>query len=310
MRFITQLELNITITDTNAMYATNYEQMLLDHARQLYSGKCRDGQYIESIDGIAKRSLPNLIRRDLQAKVRVYVAVEATVIRYDPYDFVTGVKIKKIIPSGKISNFDMLECRNDHVVALMRVNEGVGKFKIGDVIPIRVGQVMYKIDNTHILINGFPCLPHVPEPIAYQINEIDNETKAYYAKMVEPLLAHELARKEKLNQTMWKEMAHRMHPYKKVNPVRKGSRDMTKPHALANGTYFCDYQSDLGELKVTSAPEGIPILQETAKVALTRLAVHFIKWIEMINDLVEEYPDEKAIATHSHIWDAFSNAKI
>ena len=87
MIFTTQLELNITIKDINAIYSTEYEQMLLDHAKIIYEKACRDGQYVQSINRIIKRSLPNLIKRDLDAKVRVYVVAEATVIRYDQYDF-------------------------------------------------------------------------------------------------------------------------------------------------------------------------------------------------------------------------------
>jgi len=97
MKFTTQLELNITIKDPQAIYSTNYEQMLLDHAKILYEKKCRDGQYIQSIDKLVKRSLPNLIKRDLTSKVRVYIVVEVTAIRYDKYDFINCMKIQKII---------------------------------------------------------------------------------------------------------------------------------------------------------------------------------------------------------------------
>ena len=171
MIFTTQLELNITIKDINAIYSTEYEQMLLDHAKIMYEGKCRDGRYVKSIDRLIKRSLPNLIKRDLDAKIRVFVVVEATVIRYDQYDFITGMKINKIIPAGKIGNFDMLECRNDHVVALIKIKQGIDQFKVGDMIPIRVGQSMYKISNSHILVNGYPFLPYVPDQVYYSIGE-------------------------------------------------------------------------------------------------------------------------------------------
>lgn len=80
--------------------------MLLDHAEWMYEGKCRDGHYVKSIDRLIKRSLPNLIKWDLNAKVRVYVIVEAIVIRYDQYNFVTGMRIMKIIPAGKIGTFN------------------------------------------------------------------------------------------------------------------------------------------------------------------------------------------------------------
>ncbi|KAG2777752.1 hypothetical protein PC129_g14730 [Phytophthora cactorum] len=36
----TQVELNITVKDINAIYSTEYARMLLDHAKLMYEGQC------------------------------------------------------------------------------------------------------------------------------------------------------------------------------------------------------------------------------------------------------------------------------
>ena len=73
MKTNTQIEFNITIGNISSIYSKDFNHMLLQQAKELYQGKCYDKQYILSIDSIVKRSLPNLIRRDLDAKVRVFI---------------------------------------------------------------------------------------------------------------------------------------------------------------------------------------------------------------------------------------------
>lgn len=310
MIFTTQLELNITIKDINAIYSTEYEQMLIDHAKLMYERKCRDGQYIKSINKLVKRSLPNLIRRDLAAKVRVYIAVEATAIRYDQYDFIAGMTIQKIIPAGKIGNFDLIECRNDHVVALMRIAQGVDQFKVGDVIPIRVGASMYKIGNEHILVNGVPFLPYVPEQVQFVMGKMTAETKLYFNTMIKPLLERELTRKAAMDQTQWSTFAKLLYPYKKTAKVA-GLIELMNIDKIQNGTFGVDHHSDLTELKISSVVSDAAItVTETANGTLTRLAFQFVKWIGIINDLVEQYPTTEAYERVGHVWDLYTEHKL
>lgn len=310
MIFTTQLELNITIKDINAIYATDYEQMLIDHARQMYERKCRDGQYIKSIDRLVKRSLPNLIRRDLDAKVRVYIVVEATAIRYDQYDFITGMTIQKVIPAGKIGNFDLIECRNDHVVSLMRIQQGVDQFKVGDMIPIRAGASMYKIGNEHILVNGVPFLPYVPEQVQYSMGALTPDAKKYFAEMIKPLIDRELARKSSLDQDRWGFIAKLIYPYTKFKKV-SGMADLTTIDSIQNGLFNVDYRSDLSELKIaTSAPSTAITMVEDENGSLTRLSFPFVKWIGTINDLVEQYPTDEDYHRLDHVWDLYVQHKL
>jgi hypothetical protein len=313
MLFTTQLELNITIKDINAIYTTEYDQMLLDHAKLLYERKCMNGQYVKSIDRLMKRSLANLIKRDLTSKVRVYVVVEATVIRYDQYDFITGTRVNKIIPAGKISNFNMLECRNDHVVALMKVQKGIERFEVGDIIPIRVGQTMYKIGNEHILVNGFPCLPYVPDPVLMSMGRMTPETEEYFKTMLLPLFERELGRKQTLDQERWKQFSELLHPYRTAASPGNASCGVMDVSTIENGLFGVDHRVSLTEMRLTKADpkatDGAPVVSEPPQIALTRLAVQFIKWLEVINALTEQYATDSAFHQLDHVWDAFKEAR-
>ena len=313
MLFNTQLELNITIKDINAIYSVDYEQMLLDHAKIMYEGKCRDGQFIKSIDGLVKRSLPNLIKRDLSAKVRVYIVVAVTVIRYDQHDFITGMLIHKIIPAGKIGNFDMIDCRNDHVIALMRVKKGIEQFKVGDTIPIRVGQSMYKIGNTHILINGYPFVPFVPEQICYSIGKLTTEDKSYFDTMILPLVNRELARKEGLAKKRWDMFSKLLHPYKNEAKSKDGIQ-LLDVESIQNGIFGINSEISMSEMTISKSEsktaDMITITNADHKVALTRISYPFVKWLETINDLTERYDSDEVFQNLDHVWNFYTENKL
>lgn len=309
MLFTTQLELNITIKDVNAIYSTDYDQMLLDHAKLMYQGKCSDGQYVKSIDRIVKRSLPNLIQRDLNTKIRVFAMVEAKVIRYDQYDFITGMKVTKIIPSGKIGAFDMVECRNDHVCALMRVQKDIESFKVGDVIPIRVGESMYKIGNAHILVNGYPFLPYVPDRVVYSIGKLLPDAKKYFNEMIMPLIQRELSRKDACDKDIWNKFSNLLHPFKKEEEPKK-MIDITNIESIENGTFGINPKVNMKHMKISNSKESASIVYDDSKTALTRIMFEFVKWIETINDLCEQYPTNDAFNSMKHVWDLYEQHKF
>lgn len=317
MIFNTQLELNITIKDINAIYSTTYESMLLDHAKLLYEGKCRGGQYVRKIVHLVRRSLPNVIKRDLTAKVRVFIVVEAEVIRYDQYDVITGVTVQKVIPAGKIGNYGMLECKNDHVTALMKVHGDQFKLnsvKVGDVIPIRVGESMYKIANTHILVNGYPFVPHVPERIYAHLEDMTPDATVYYRTMVKPLLDRELKRKSDLNQDQWNLFSKLLHPYKdESSKTAKGEIlvSILDESAFKPGTLSVDPTVNMSELKLSTAlPTSEITMLESPTATLTRLGFRFVKWMEVVNDLTELYPDEAALHKVDSVWQLYKDHKF
>ncbi len=315
MKFTTQLELNITVKDPGAIYSMDYDQMLLDHAKILYEKKCRDGQYIQSIDKLVQRSLPNIIKRDLTSKIRVYIVVQVTAIRYDKYDFVDNLKIQKFINNGKIGSYNIIQCANDHVICLMKMTSSIEKFKIGDIIPVRVAQSIYKFGYSHIQLNAYQFLPYVPDPVYYSIGKLSTEIKTYFKNMIMPLFERELEKKKTLDQSRWNQFAAMIIPYKKSTKTIDGELDILDIESLQNKNIIIDYHIDLTKFKIASmttrkASEDINIIIDEPKDVITRTAFEYIKIISLINSLTEKYTSDEDYNNISYIWEKYESSKF
>ncbi len=314
MKFKTQLSLNITIKDPRALYSTNYDDMLLQHARELYEKKCRDGQYIQSIDRLINRSLPRLIKRDLTAKVREYVIVEATAIRYDKYDFVHGLKVQRVIAPSNIKNMDIVYCSNDHVACLLWVPNNtdtfdVQKFKVNDVIPVRVRESIYHIGEQYIRISGGPFVPYVPDQMFYSIGKITNDTKQYFKQMVAPLFDEAMAKKNTLDQKRWKQISDMLIPFKKVSKSSRSMPLITDIDMLQGKNIGIDWHVDPTELRLTSDKDGV-VISDEQKNTITRLAFEFVKWLTFINDMTEQCTADEEYNKLDYIWSMYEANKL
>ncbi len=316
MKFTTQLELNITVKSPEAIYATDYDQMLLDHARIMYEKKCRDGQYIQSIDRLVERSLANLIKRDLTTKVRVYIKVNVSAIRYDKTDIITGMRVCKIIDSGKINNMNMVHCTNDHVLCILRLSADASQFKVGDIIPIRVRQSLYKIGNSSILVDGFPFIAHVPQPMVYyNIGKLTADVKTHFESMIAPMFDREMARKESLDAKRWQQFADMLVPYKKPAKSVKGATDITDISLLQNKNVAIDYSVDLTKLKVlavshSDTTQDMIVENEDSKNAITKIAYEYVKLLTVINDLTEQCAADEEYDKLAYVWKMYEESKL
>ncbi len=315
MKFTTQLELNITIMDPIAIYSTDYNQMLLDHAKIMYEGTCRNGQYIQSIDKIIKRSLPNVIKRDLTAKVRAYIQVEVSAIRYDRNDYITGLKIEKIINAGKIRNFDMIQCSNDHVMCLVQVSNNLDKFNVGDIIPVRVINSIYKIGNKKIAVNAYPFLPYIPDMVYYSVGKLSNDIKTYYEEMILPLFNREIERKNNLDGKRWKYFSDLMFPYKKHTSNKSNIINAMDLNEIQNSIIGIDRSIDMSDMKLVvlsnrKASDDITIITEDQKNIIIRITFEYLKWLSIINDLTEQCANDEVFQRLDYVWKMYEENKI
>ncbi len=312
MKFTTQLELNITIKDQNAIYSTDYDQMLLAHAKILYEKKCRDGQYIQSVDKLVRRSLPNLIRRDLTSKIRVYIEVEVTAIRYDKMDFIDGLQIHKVIARTNDDGYNVIYCGNDHVICVIKASNDVSQFKIGDIIPARVAQSMYTIGSKYIKMSGYQFLPNIPDPVSYSIGTLHPDVKNLFKTMILPLLEKELEKKDSLDSARWDHFAKLLIPTKKPTKVSSSDVSIMDIDALQRKIITIDYKSDLSKLKISaiSSPStGDIVVADDQKNIIIRTAYEFVKYIAMINNLTETYATDDEYANIEYIWKRYEENK-
>ena len=231
----TELEFNIVINEIDTIYNKNIDDVVLLYAKSLYEKTCYMNQYIYELTGLIKRSMVNIIRKDLNAKVRVFIVVSALVIKYEELDIISNMKVSEIITKGKINNMTMVECKNDHCVALLPLKDISDKedikYKIGDTICIKVGNISYKIGKPTILVSAYPFIPHQRQKVIYKIDSLDEQEKDYINTNIISMYKNLLEEKNNLNsdkkfQQRFNYFKDLIYPYKTINKNKFKDSDL------------------------------------------------------------------------------------
>ncbi len=331
MKTTTQIELNLTISDISAIYSKDYDSMIIQQAKAIYEGRCMDNQFIQSIDNvIVKRSLPNLIRRDLDAKIRIYAIVSATVIRYDMYDTINRMIINKIIPKGKIGSFDLLECSNDHAKALIKLDEALSDFKVGDTIPVKVGMsqigntkvgaIMFKINHTEVMVSACPFIPHRMDSIAYVVPKISPSEQEQTKDTLTKLVQHYLDNKKNSDTTRWKYFDNLVYPYKTNQTKKAVGRTVDLLSLLSNldkhegDIIMINQMINLSALQVSiitkkeAEDNNILVVSDTS--GLYKTVITFVKHLDLLSELSDIYKDELMFDKHQYVWNLYEQNKF
>lgn len=327
MNFSAQIEFNLTISDTLSIYSKNYNNMLLQQCRSLYENKCMDQQYIVSIDKLIKRSLPNLIRRDLDAKVRVFVVVEATIIRFDKFDTITNMVVNKIIPKGKIGPYDLLECSNNICRALLQLDEKLIGYNIGDIIPIKVGTALLKIQNPEVLINAYPFAPNKINKIVYLIPKFSTLEKDQIINNLIPIIETKLQLLENNSDTTSINYFEQLlYPFKSSFKKFIGKQIdliqfINNLDKYEDEYVYIDQTINLSELKISiltraqidehnKKNESNEIISSDNSMFISILIFTFAKHIDLIYELSTIYADKNVFTQHKYLWDLYENNKF
>lgn len=306
MIYPTQFESRLTLKDITAIYASNYDKMTLDYSKQMYEGICKDGHLIVSIKEVLQRSIPRILRRDLNAKINIDVRIDAEALRYDYGDIITGLRISKIIQPGRVSTQGAIECVSQYVTALVAINpDMIDQFKVGQKLPIRRGAAIYRPGSKKILINGLPYVPYVPETKFYQI-EYGPTEKMFFEQTILPLIQKEKDRYDSLNDTCKK----RWNWFKdNLSPTKKNSKvDGPTIESLETGIFGVDYTSDFSQMKLTKKTnENSELIKEDSKKAIIELCFPFIKWMSNLNDFAIEYEDDETFESNNHVWEFYKS---
>lgn len=319
MRTSTQIEFNLTIKDINAKYSKNYDAMLLRQTKDLYENKCMDQQYILSIDRIIDRSQSNLIRRDLDAKVRIFVVVEATVLRFDKYDTVTNMIVNKIIPKSKIGPTDLLECSNEYSRALIKLDDQLTGFKVGDIIPIKVGAALLKIQNSQVLINAYPFVPHRMDKIAYMIPKLTTYDQEQINSNLVPLIQSKLQEVATVDVIRAKYFKQLLYPFKVLTKSVVGTQYDLLPMLSELSKYegkaiYIDQGINLSDLKVSIVTNAQAANDELVWAInpnfASIIAYAFAKHLNLISELSITYADQNVFDQHQYLWDLYAQNKF
>jgi hypothetical protein len=319
MRTSTQIEFNLTIKDINAKYSKNYNAMLLRQTKDLYENKCMDQQYILSIDRIIKRSQPNLIRRDLDAKVRIFVIVEATVLRFDKYDTVTNMTVNKIIPKSKIGPTDLLECSNEYSRALIKLDDKLTGFKIGDTIPIKVGAALLKIQNSQVLINAYPFVPHKMDKIAYLVPKLTTYDQEQINSTLGSLIETKVQELSMVDATRAKYFKQLLYPFLVASKSTIGiqynlSQVLQELSKYEGKAIYIDQGINLSDLKVSivtaAQADSNELVWATNPNFASIIVYTFAKHLNLISSLSLTYIDQNVFEQHQYLWDLYAQNRF
>ncbi|KAG2777753.1 hypothetical protein PC129_g14731 [Phytophthora cactorum] len=172
---------------------------------------------------------------------------------------------------------------------------------------------MYKIGNQHILVNGNPFVPYVPERVLYSLGKNNASNETYYNEMVVPPIQRELNRKATLDQDRWNTFSKMLHPYKSEE-LESAKVNVLDVKSLENGTFSINYKANMSNLNLSTseprATDSATFVSEAHNTALMRMGFQFVKWLEAINDLAEQYANEEEFKHLDHVWKLYAEHKI
>lgn len=329
MKVITQIEFNLTMSSTQGLYDRNFNATLLRCARENYEGKCYDKQLIVSIRRIVKRSLPNLIKRDLDAKVRCFVVVEAEVIRFDRYDTICDMKVIKTITRGKIGPHDLLECSNQYCKAIIQLNEELNEYKAGDIIPVKVGTASLHIQSTQVNIKAFPFIPLIETNVAYKISKLSNSDKECLDTFIESINSQlsiiqelETDSKKQGRIAFFKDLLYPFKEHKKSNigTVHDLFEFVNSIDSHVNKYAYIDQSIDLNELKISTitakqAEDNNIVISgsnppQPMHMIMSIITSTYAKHLDTIINLSSTYLDNEMFERHQYLWNLYSKYKL
>ena len=132
--------------------------------------------------------------------------------------------------------------------------------------------------------------------------------------MAVPLIKRELDRKDKLDNATWSKFAKLIHPYKKESA--SSGIEILDVDNISNNQYEIDYHSSLSNLKIskvgskTSKNGPTQVISDDSKYLLTRIAFQFVKYLEAVNDLAEEYSTDESFKQVDYIWELYEKNKL
>ncbi len=144
------VSLNITITDMKLLYSADIDDTLLNIFNDTWALKCFNGSYIVKGMSISKRGCPTIDKNSLDAHATVSAEIWCEVIVYNVGDVVVGEIIF-------IDNNGDLVLKNDHAAINVRSSDLLAK--VGDKIPVIVGDCCYPLNKERLSIVAIPFIP-------------------------------------------------------------------------------------------------------------------------------------------------------
>jgi hypothetical protein len=321
------IEFNLIINDMNEYYnAESDEALVMYYVKTNYEKSCYQNQFIIEFVSVVKHSQPEIVNKDLSAKIRIYAVVRAKVIKYDMLDIVTGMKVSQIINKGKIRNQDMMECRNDHCISLMILDQRMKigddyPFNIGDIINVKVGNASYMIGKPNITVAAYPFITHEIENSIFCIQPLEDEDKTYLTQNIIPIYTDLLKKKQTMEgedaefKDRVKYFTSLLYPFKKDKRKEIKSSDLKNVLDLSDSGFVSASKVHMdSELKMvvyhnvdTSATT---VINDHAINVYQKMIIDAIKQLSVIIDMATLYKDPTAFEKHTYLFDMYEASKM
>ncbi len=316
----TELELVVVINEVETFYNGKLEDILMFYIKSEYEKKCYQNQYINKVISISKHSIPEVINKNLSANIRVYVVALVEVIKYDELDIITNLKVSQIISKDKIGNQIMIECKNDHCIALMRVEiEALHNVNVGDIISIKVGQVSYKIKRPNILVSAYPFVVGNITPTIFNISKLEDNDKAYLVNSIIPIYKtllerkHELL-KDKQAKDRFDYFTKLLYPFKTDKSKSIKSNEVGDLLELDTDGYvsICNELplTDMKIKKIKSPDSNAVVVNEHAINVYQKLLFKAYNELDAIINMTKIYKDTAVFDKHQYYFDIYADSKL
>jgi hypothetical protein len=304
------LESKLDIVDTNIIFCTNHNEMLLKLLRDKYNKRCFKSTFIINIERIVRRSNICCKGKVLDGTFYVDVLFEASCLVYEKGDIIQKCKIveitdKKISAKSEFASLSVVNTTNIDI------------FKENEEIPVIVSLVRYMIFDTEVSISAVPLVPIPKDIVLFKLEEEKGGANDIVDNIIKDIVALKtrLGKCDKRVSKFFRELIYPYNTYKNYAKLYKcdkcAIKDISK---LREGSivFMGDKYLDEDIFYTCKSPKDIPD-KEALTVPVADFAVRFLldckKNLTHLVEFAETYKELADIKASSHIWKMYNMLK-
>lgn len=311
------LETFLNIVKYEHVYTTDVDDMCMTLLVEKYAGKCYKSCFIMKINKVIRTSnmyISDLL--DLQCSICVQFEVDAII--YQDNEVITGCKINKIEPYGRIyaeSKYANIQMKQDAALSV---------YKEGDIIPVIVQVCRYYPNKNKISVVAHPFMPMHPDTIIYHIvKPLEADQEPHIDNILELINKEkEWALKLKSGFAKGYEFFENM-----IYPFKTPQKFETKQYVadakfkrvsikniknITSGMICQPVEMNMasGEFYHSSAEHSdIDVFEASAYEAYVAILNKHLTHLTMMHELHESYPDIATATKYMDVWKMYNRLK-
>jgi hypothetical protein len=165
MRTKSTINALLTVDDFSLFDTSDINAMILDLLKQNYENICYGGYFIHTVTRVLHRSSIEANQFDTKLSFNINVCMEIDCEHLMPCESIMHLPIIKKTP-------DAIILKNDNIIALVKIKPStqsvIETFKLGDTLPVKVGNAITDIGDNFIKVNAVVFTP-TPVEAAYKL---------------------------------------------------------------------------------------------------------------------------------------------